>query len=80
MLKLPSQICRIRKCIYSKCSKVLDTFLTLFSIKFLGIKAAIHKLLVRIANREDPDHTASSEVHKSDQGLHCFGRQLVFEI
>ena len=25
------------------------------------IRAEIHKFLVRIANREDPDHTASSE-------------------
>ena len=25
------------------------------------IKAEIHKMLVRIANREDPDQTASSE-------------------
>ena len=25
------------------------------------IRAAIHKMLVRIANREDPDQTASSE-------------------
>ena len=27
----------------------------------LVIKAGIHKTLVRIANREDPDQTASSE-------------------
>ena len=36
-------------------------------------------MLVRIANREDPDKTTSS-----DLGLHClsgiFGRQLVFKI
>ena len=27
----------------------------------LDIRAGIHKILVRIANREDPDQTASSE-------------------
>ena len=27
----------------------------------LAIRAGIHKILVRIANREDPDKTASSE-------------------
>ena len=27
----------------------------------LVIRAGIHKLLVRIVNREDPDHTASQE-------------------
>ena len=27
----------------------------------LDIRAEIHKMLVRIANREDPDQTASSE-------------------
>ena len=29
--------------------------------KMLVIRAGIHKMLVRIANREDPDQTASSE-------------------
>ena len=42
------------------------------------IRAEFHKLLVRIANREDPDQTAS------DLGLCCLfvllGRQLVFDI
>ena len=40
-------------------------FGTLFSFMFLNkmlfIRAGIHKMLVRIANREDPDQTASSE-------------------
>ena len=31
----------------------------LFSNKMLVFKAEIHKMLVRIANREDPDQTAS---------------------
>ena len=39
--------------------------LTLYSIfsqkKMLVIRVGIHKLLVRIANSEDPDQTASSE-------------------
>ena len=42
-------------------SKILNTFLFLFSNKMLVIKAGIHKILVRIANREDPDQTISSE-------------------
>ena len=39
-------------------------FLTLFSLfsnKMTIIRDEIHKLLVRIANREDPDQTASSD-------------------
>ena len=37
------------------------TFFFLFSNKMMVIRAGIHKLLIRIANREDPDKTASSE-------------------
>ena len=44
-----------------KCSKILNTFLFLFQYKVLVIRAGILKMLVRIANREDPDQTASSE-------------------
>ena len=44
---------------YGKCSKFLNIFL--FSNKMLVIKTGIHRMLVRIANREDPDQTASSE-------------------
>ena len=36
-------------------------FLFLISSKILIIKAGIPKILVRIANREDPDQTASEE-------------------
>ena len=43
-----------------KCSKILTTFLFLSSKKW-NIRAGSHKMLVRIANREDPDQTASSE-------------------
>ena len=44
----------------------------------LVVMAKIHKILVRIANREDPDQTASSET--SGLGLLFFPSQLVFEI
>ena len=47
--------------VYGKCSKILNTFLFLFKDKMMVIRAGIHKLLDRIANREDPDQTASSE-------------------
>ena len=46
---------------YSKCSKILNTFLLLFSNTMTVIKARIRKMLARLANREDPDQTASSE-------------------
>ena len=39
----------------------------------LVFRAGIYKLLVRIANREDPDQTASSEM-QSVLGLHCLSR------
>ena len=41
--------------------KISNTFLFLFSNKKRVIRAVIHKMPVRIANREDPDQTASSE-------------------
>ena len=41
-------------------SKIWNTFLFLLSTKLSVIRAGIHKLLVKIANREDPDQTASS--------------------
>ena len=46
---------------YGKFSKISNTFLFLFSNKMLVFRAGIHKFLVRVANREDPDQTASSE-------------------
>ena len=39
-------------------SKILNTFLFLFSNNMLVILAGINKMLVRMANREDPDQTA----------------------
>ena len=41
-----------------KCSKISNFFLFLFSNKMMVIRAGLHKLLVRIENREDPDQTA----------------------
>ena len=42
--------------------KILNTFLFLSSSIMLVFRTETHKTLVRIANREDPDQTASSEV------------------
>ena len=41
--------------------KFQNTFLFLLPTNMLVIKAGIHKMLFRIANREDPDQTASVE-------------------
>ena len=45
--------------INGKCSKIVYTFLILFASKLLVIRAGIHKRLVRITNRQDPDQTDS---------------------
>ena len=45
--------------IYGKCFKISNTFLFLFSNKILVFWTGIHKMLVRITNREDSDQTAS---------------------
>ena len=37
------------------------TQISLFSNRMMVIKAGIRKILLRLANREDPDQTASSE-------------------
>ena len=52
-----------------KCSDILNTFVFLFSNKMWAIMAAIHEMLVRIANREDTDQTASSEAVWSGSAL-----------
>ena len=54
---------------YSKCSIISNTFLILFSNKMLVFRARIHKFLVRLANREDPDQTAFSEAVWSGSAL-----------
>ena len=44
---------------YGKLSKISNTLLFLVSNKMLVIRTDIHKMLVRIANREEFDQTAS---------------------
>ena len=46
---------------YGKFSKNSNTFIFQFSNKMLLFRAGIHKMDIRIANREGPDQTASSE-------------------
>ena len=41
--------------------KKLNTFLFLFSNKIVVTSTGIHNMIVRIANNEDADQTASSE-------------------
>ena len=48
--------------IYGICSKISNDFLTLFSNKMMDIRAGILKMLVRIANRENPDQTSLEAV------------------
>ena len=60
---------------YSKCSKIL-----LFSNEVLVIRAGIHKMLNKTANREDSNQTASSEIWVCTVCLGLFGRQLVIKI
>ena len=62
---------------YGKCSKIWDTFLTLLPNKMLVMKAGMHTMLVRIANREDPDR--SSLIWVCTVCLGSFGRKLVFK-
>ena len=45
-----------------KCSKILNTFLVLFSKKILIYRAGIHKMLVRTAKQETMKTTSSEEV------------------
>ena len=44
---------------YSECSKISNNFL--FSNEILLIRSGMHKMFVRIENREDPAQTAYSE-------------------
>ena len=46
---------------YSKCYKISNTFVFLFSSKMMVSRSGIHKILVKIAYREYPDQTASEE-------------------
>ena len=45
---------------YAVCTVNVLNFSTLFT-KLMVIRTAIHKMLVRLANSEDPDQTASLE-------------------
>ena len=49
---------RAEQIIHGKSYKISNTFL---SNKLIVFRAGIHKMLVRIDNREDPDQTASQE-------------------
>ena len=63
--------------------KVLEHFSLLFSNEMYVIRAGIHKMLVRIANREDPGSDCflrSSLIWVCAVCLDFFSRQLVFEI
>ena len=61
-----------------KCSKISNTFLILFSNKMLILRAGIHKILIRIANREG--FFRSSLIWVCAVCLGLFSKQLVFEI
>ena len=58
--KMVSKHVRPLRAIRIQCT-VKKIFLSLFSNRMLLIKVGNHKMLVRITNREDPDHTASDE-------------------
>ena len=57
---------------YVESSKFFNTFHFLFSNKMFVTRAEIHKMLVKIANREDPDQTASSEAVSSRSALFVY--------
>ena len=46
---------------YGKCSKISNTFSLSVFTKMLVNRSIIHKMIVKIANREDPDQAASLE-------------------
>ena len=60
---------------YGECSKILNTFYVLFSNKAMLIRAGIHKILMRIPNREDPDLKK-----QSDLGLPFFAENWCLNI
>ena len=65
------------------CLKISNTFLVLYSNKMLINRAKIQKIFLRIANREDPDQTASEEAVWSGSALFVqafLASNLVFEI
>ena len=64
----------------SKHSEISNTVLFLFLNKMLVDRTGVHKILVRIANSEDPDQTASrsSLISVCTVFVGHFGRQIVF--
>ena len=62
---------RLFFCITVKVLK-FQTLFFLFSNKMLVFSTGIHKTHVRIANREDPDQTASSEAVRSGSALFVY--------
>ena len=56
----------------SKCSKMLNTFLSLFSNKKLVFRAGIHKMDVRIPNRKTLIRLLLQK--QSDLGLCCLSK------
>ena len=58
-------------------------FLFLLSNKMMVFRTGIHKMLVRKANREDPDQTTFEDASLIWVCVVClglFGRQVVFKI
>ena len=58
-------------CLHGKCSKISNSFSLSILNEILIIRAGSHKMLARIANRGDPDQTAS------DLGLPCLSRPFL---
>ena len=58
------------------CSKISNIFLLLLSNKVLLFRAGIYKMLVRIANRQDPSQAVSLEAVWSGLGLYCLLRHF----
>ena len=54
---------------YGKFSKIRTLFFFLFQTKMFVIRAEIHKMLVRITNREEPYQTVSEEAVWSGSAL-----------
>ena len=58
---------------YGKCFKIMNSFLLLFLNKMQFVRTGVPKMLVRIANSEDPDGA-------SDLGLHCLCRPFWWQL
>ena len=58
---------------FGKCSKILNIFLFLLSLEMLVLRAEINKMLVLVANKEDPVISLLLQ-KQSDLGLPCLSR------